>query len=298
MACGARSSPTTSGPRTSPSTPNRTSSAILDSVERDREIMSHNGVNKLLARIPIEIYERSVHEQWSEDDWARWLNSRRGRAVPHLARARLDGGLGRQHLLQPARPAAEAPSRSVDSNAPPPDRASRIRARSMPQRHRAQAVDRPKDERHATGVDDQLSTCLGDVARRQRPPMLGPRRRTSRVMGPASRSAAARSAGASRLRTRCRWARRAAAQDAPRRSPPARPAADAGEPPSRQSPGPRTQQWAGRPGRRPRPWRAPPGAPDLYDFNDSDAAQGPRRAAVRSAPLRPAAAACRSACRT
>jgi hypothetical protein len=48
---------------------------ILDSVARDRETMSHNGVNKLLARIPIEIYERSVHEQWSEDDWARWLNS-------------------------------------------------------------------------------------------------------------------------------------------------------------------------------------------------------------------------------
>jgi hypothetical protein len=48
---------------------------ILDSVARDRETMSHNGVNKLLARIPIEIYERSVHEQWSERDWSRWLNS-------------------------------------------------------------------------------------------------------------------------------------------------------------------------------------------------------------------------------
>jgi hypothetical protein len=48
---------------------------ILDSVERDRAIMSHNGVNKLLARIPIEVYERSVHEQWDEADWARYLNS-------------------------------------------------------------------------------------------------------------------------------------------------------------------------------------------------------------------------------
>ena len=37
--------------------------------------MSHNGVNKLLARIPIEVYERSVHEQWDEADWARYLNS-------------------------------------------------------------------------------------------------------------------------------------------------------------------------------------------------------------------------------
>jgi hypothetical protein len=48
---------------------------VLASVERDREIMSHNGVNKLLARIPIEVYERSVHEQWGEDDWRRYLNS-------------------------------------------------------------------------------------------------------------------------------------------------------------------------------------------------------------------------------
>jgi len=48
---------------------------ILDSVERDRSTMSHNGVNKLLARIPIEVYERSIHEQWDEPAWARWLNS-------------------------------------------------------------------------------------------------------------------------------------------------------------------------------------------------------------------------------
>ena len=48
---------------------------ILDSIDRDRETMSHNGVNKLLARIPIEIFERSVHQQWDEGDWARWLNS-------------------------------------------------------------------------------------------------------------------------------------------------------------------------------------------------------------------------------
>jgi hypothetical protein len=48
---------------------------VLDSIERDRAIMRHDGVNKLLARIPIEIYERAVHEQWDDGDWARWLNS-------------------------------------------------------------------------------------------------------------------------------------------------------------------------------------------------------------------------------
>ena len=37
--------------------------------------MAHNGHNKLLARIPVTIFERSVHEGWDEGDWARWLNS-------------------------------------------------------------------------------------------------------------------------------------------------------------------------------------------------------------------------------
>ena len=53
---------------------------ILASVERDRATMAHDGVNKLLARIPIPIYERAVLEQWDEGDWARWLNS--SEAVP------------------------------------------------------------------------------------------------------------------------------------------------------------------------------------------------------------------------
>lgn len=48
---------------------------VLESVARDRELMSHNGVNKLAARVPVEIYERSIHEEWSEGDWKRWLNS-------------------------------------------------------------------------------------------------------------------------------------------------------------------------------------------------------------------------------
>jgi hypothetical protein len=48
---------------------------VLDSVERDRAIMAMNGVNKLLARIPVSIFERSVHEEWDDGDWKRWLNS-------------------------------------------------------------------------------------------------------------------------------------------------------------------------------------------------------------------------------
>lgn len=48
---------------------------LLDSVARDRELMAHNGENKLAARIPVSIFERSIHEEWSEADWKRWLNS-------------------------------------------------------------------------------------------------------------------------------------------------------------------------------------------------------------------------------
>jgi hypothetical protein len=48
---------------------------LLDSVARDRELMAHNGENKLAARIPVAIFERSIHEEWSEADWKRWLNS-------------------------------------------------------------------------------------------------------------------------------------------------------------------------------------------------------------------------------
>jgi hypothetical protein len=30
---------------------------------------------RLLARVPMTIYERSMHEGWDNDDWTKWLNS-------------------------------------------------------------------------------------------------------------------------------------------------------------------------------------------------------------------------------
>lgn len=48
---------------------------ILAGIERDRELHPASSTNKMLARIPIEIYERAVLEQWDEGDWRRWLNS-------------------------------------------------------------------------------------------------------------------------------------------------------------------------------------------------------------------------------
>lgn len=48
---------------------------ILDGVARDRDLHPSSGTNKMLARIPIAVYERAVLEDWDEGDWARWLNS-------------------------------------------------------------------------------------------------------------------------------------------------------------------------------------------------------------------------------
>jgi len=47
---------------------------VLSSVERDREIMAHNGVNKVIGRPPVTVYERACLERWDERDWSRWWN--------------------------------------------------------------------------------------------------------------------------------------------------------------------------------------------------------------------------------
>ena len=39
------------------------------------ELHPRRSTNKLLARVPMTIWERSIHEQWDDDDWGRWLNS-------------------------------------------------------------------------------------------------------------------------------------------------------------------------------------------------------------------------------
>jgi hypothetical protein len=48
---------------------------ILPGIERDRENHRERSINKLLARIPVTIYERAVIEGWDEADWKKWLNS-------------------------------------------------------------------------------------------------------------------------------------------------------------------------------------------------------------------------------
>lgn len=53
---------------------------ILQSIERDREAVRPFSTNKLVARVPMTIAERAIHEDWDEDRWKKWLNS--AEAVP------------------------------------------------------------------------------------------------------------------------------------------------------------------------------------------------------------------------
>jgi hypothetical protein len=48
---------------------------VLESIKRDAENHRERSTNKLLARIPMTVYEIAVHQGWDEDDWRRYLNS-------------------------------------------------------------------------------------------------------------------------------------------------------------------------------------------------------------------------------
>jgi hypothetical protein len=48
---------------------------IIDGIARDRDNQKERSVNRLLARIPMLVYERACHEAWGEDDWKKYLNS-------------------------------------------------------------------------------------------------------------------------------------------------------------------------------------------------------------------------------
>jgi hypothetical protein len=51
---------------------------ILNGIVRDRELEAANdnhSPNRLVARIPVEVFERMILEGWGPDDEAKWLNS-------------------------------------------------------------------------------------------------------------------------------------------------------------------------------------------------------------------------------
>jgi hypothetical protein len=47
---------------------------ILAACARDRDLHPARSTNKVVAKVPIGIYEQSIHEQWDESDWKKWLN--------------------------------------------------------------------------------------------------------------------------------------------------------------------------------------------------------------------------------
>lgn len=49
--------------------------AILEDIKRCQEQHPRSGMNKLVAKVPMTIYEQSLKEGWDEDDWKKWLNS-------------------------------------------------------------------------------------------------------------------------------------------------------------------------------------------------------------------------------
>lgn len=47
---------------------------ILKGIERDRELVPARQTNRVVARVPLTIYEQSVREGWDEGDWKKFLN--------------------------------------------------------------------------------------------------------------------------------------------------------------------------------------------------------------------------------
>lgn len=46
-----------------------------------QELHPRRSTNKLLARgVPVAVYEKSILENWGDDDWARWLDDPDNRA--------------------------------------------------------------------------------------------------------------------------------------------------------------------------------------------------------------------------
>lgn len=47
---------------------------LVDNNRALEELHDRRSTNKLLARVPMTIYEQSLREDWDEGDWRKWLN--------------------------------------------------------------------------------------------------------------------------------------------------------------------------------------------------------------------------------
>lgn len=47
---------------------------ILKGIDRDRDLLPARQTNRVLARVPLTVYEQSLHEKWDDVDWKKFLN--------------------------------------------------------------------------------------------------------------------------------------------------------------------------------------------------------------------------------
>jgi hypothetical protein len=46
----------------------------LESIKRARETVIPGSTNKHVATVPMTVYEKSLVEQWDDNDWKKWFN--------------------------------------------------------------------------------------------------------------------------------------------------------------------------------------------------------------------------------
>lgn len=47
---------------------------VVEEIKGLREKQDPKSTHRLLARVPMTVYETSVHEGWDDKDWNKWLN--------------------------------------------------------------------------------------------------------------------------------------------------------------------------------------------------------------------------------
>lgn len=47
---------------------------VIESIKQKRDNIDLKSTHRHLATVPMTVYEKSIHEEWDDADWDRWLN--------------------------------------------------------------------------------------------------------------------------------------------------------------------------------------------------------------------------------
>lgn len=47
---------------------------VIEGIKALRDVQDPKSTHRHLARIPMTVYEQSIHEDWDEAKWTQWLN--------------------------------------------------------------------------------------------------------------------------------------------------------------------------------------------------------------------------------